>query len=104
MKDTVLIPKNKTAFGKGYKTGWVSEAFRIKKIRHTDPITYVLEDLQGEEISGIFYRQELQKTPLQDFYKIETVLDTKGDKILVKWKNYPTKFNQWISKRGLRIT
>ena len=104
INDTVLIPKNKSTFGKGYKIGWTGEAFRIRKIRHTDPITYILEDLQGEKISGIFYRQELQKTPLQDFYEIESVLDTKGDKILVKWKNYPKKFNQWIPKRGVRIS
>lgn len=102
--DTVLIPKNRSAFGKSYESGWVTEPFRIKQIKNTVPTTYDLEDLQGEQITGVFYNQELQKAPTQEFYEIESVLDTKGNKILVKWKNYSDQFNQWIPKRNLRIS
>ena len=40
---------------------WTNEIFLIKKVFITDPVTYELEDLQGEKIEGIFYREEIQK-------------------------------------------
>ena len=34
----------------------------ISKIKNTVPRTYVINDLNGEEIVGTFYEKELQKT------------------------------------------
>ena len=34
----------------------------IKNLKNTVPLTYVIEDLNGEEIVGTFYEKELQKT------------------------------------------
>jgi hypothetical protein len=48
-------------FEKSSLRRWVKELFRIKKVFITDPVTYSLEDLKGEEIKGIFYRDELLK-------------------------------------------
>ena len=105
-KDYVLIPKNKRTFGKAYHAGWTGEVFRINAVRRTKPRTYVLEDLQGEVISGTFYPQELQKTKLPEFYEIESVLDTRGPpskrEFYVRWKHYPAKFDQWISAKKVR--
>ncbi|CAB3977268.1 uncharacterized transposon-derived [Paramuricea clavata] len=47
-------------FEKSSLRRWVKEIFRIKKVYISDPVTYSLEDLKGEEITGIFYRSELQ--------------------------------------------
>ena len=33
----------------------------IKNLKNTVPLTYVIEDLNGEEIVGTFYEKELQK-------------------------------------------
>ena len=33
----------------------------IKNLKNTVPLTYVIEDLNGEEIVGMFYEKELQK-------------------------------------------
>ena len=44
-----------------------------------------MNDLNGEEIIGTFYKKELQKTNQKEF-KIEKVLRKKGDKLYVKWK------------------
>ena len=63
--DEVRITKKKKVFEKGYTTRWTEEIFTIKKIQNTNPITYKLEDLQGEEIKGNFYEPELQKTGQQ---------------------------------------
>jgi hypothetical protein len=40
--------------------------------------------MNGEEIQGSFYNKELQKTH-QDTFRIEKVIRTKGNKMLVKW-------------------
>ena len=44
------------------------------------PWTYVLNDLNGEEITGTFYENELQKTKRNEF-RIEKVIKKKGDKL-----------------------
>ena len=35
--------------------------YHVKKITNTVPWTYVIDDLNGEEIAGTFYEKELQK-------------------------------------------
>ena len=48
----------------------------------TVPWTYVIEDLNGEEIIGTSYEKELQK---KKEFRIEKVIK-KGNKFYVKWK------------------
>ena len=62
--------------------------------------TYVINDLNGEEIIGTFYENELQKTSQKEF-RIEKVIKRKGDKLYVKWKDYDSLFNSWIDKKGI---
>ena len=66
---------------------WSKEAFIISKIKNTVPRTYVINDLNGEEIIGTFYEKELQKTNQKEF-RIEKVLKRKDNKLYVKWKGY----------------
>ena len=79
---------------------WSEEIFIIKKIKNTVPWTYVLNDLNGEEIIGTFYENELQKTNQKEF-SIEKALKKKGDKLYVKWKGYDKSFNSWIDKKDI---
>ena len=72
----------------------------IKKIKNTVPWTYVIDDLNGEEITGTFYEKELQKIDQQEF-RIEKGIKKKGDKFYVKWKGYDNSFNSWIDKKDL---
>ena len=72
----------------------------IKKVKNTVKWTYVLNDLNGDEIIGTFYEKELQKTNQQEF-RIENVIKKKGDKLYVKWKGYDCSFDSWIDKKGL---
>ena len=81
--DHVRISKYKNIFTKGYMPNWFEEIFIIKKIKNTVPWTYVINDLNGEEIIGTFYENELQKTDQKEF-RIEKVLKKKGDKLYVK--------------------
>ena len=72
----------------------------IKKIKNTVSRAYVINDLNGEEITGTFYEKELQKIDQQEF-RIEKVIKKKGDKLYVKWKGYDNSFNSWIDKKDL---
>ena len=57
--DHVRISKFKNVFAKKYTTNWSEE---LKKIKNSVSWTYVICDLNGEEIVGSFYEKELQKT------------------------------------------
>ena len=59
---------------------WSEEIFVVSKLKNTVPWTYVIDDLNGEEIIGTFYEKELQKTNQQEF-RIEKVIRRKGDKL-----------------------
>ena len=98
--DEVRITKKKKVFEKGYTTRWTEEIFTIKEIRETNPITYKLEDLQGEEIEGTFYEPELQKTE-QQIYRIEKIIKKEKGRSFVKWKGYSDKFNSWVDNKDL---
>ena len=98
--DHVRISKYKNIFTKAYMPNWSKEIFVIKKIKNTVPWTYVINDLNGEEIIGSFYEKELQKTNQEEF-RIEKVIRRKGNKLYVKWKGYDNSFNSWIDKANL---
>ena len=59
--DYLKISKYKIISAKGYQTNWTEEVLVIKIVKDTSPWTEVIEDLNGEEITGTFYAQELQK-------------------------------------------
>ena len=89
--DRVRISKYKNIFVKRYMPNWSEEVFVIKKVKNTVPWTYVINDLNGEEIIGTFF-EKLQKTNQEEF-RIEKVIRRKGDKLYVKWKGYDNSFN-----------
>ena len=96
----VRISKYKNIFAKGYTPNWSENIFVNKKIKNTVPWTYVIDDLNGEEITGTFSKKELQKIDQQDF-RIEKVIKKKGDKLYVKWKGCDNSFNSWIDQKDL---
>ena len=94
------ISKYKNIFAKGHTSNWSEEIFVIKEIKNAAPWTYVINDLNGEEIIGTFYENELQRANQEEF-RIEKVIKKKGDKLYVKWKRYDNSFNTWIDKKDL---
>ena len=94
------ISKYKNIFVKEYMPNWLEEIFVIKKTKNAVPCTYVINDLNGEEIIGTFYGNELQGTKQNEF-RIEKVIKRKGDKLYVKWKGYDNSFNSWIDKKDI---
>ena len=61
-----------------------------------------INGLSGEEIDGIFYEKELQKTNQTDL-RIEKAIKKESDELYDKWKDYDNSFNSWISKRRRSI-
>ena len=56
----------------------LKKVFIISKIKNTVPWTYIINDLNGEEIIGKFYEKELQKTNQKEF-RTEKVNKKKGE-------------------------
>ena len=71
--------------------------FVISKIKNAVPWTYVINDLNGEEITGSFYEKELHKTS-QNKFRIEKVIKRKVDKLYVKWKGYDNRVNRYLDR------
>ena len=99
---TVRMRQTKRVFKKGYEPSWTEEIFTISSLYPSDPPTYILKDLAGEEIKGKFYEQEIQPITYNatDAHIVERVIKTRrrGKRIeyFVKWRNYPDKFNSWV--------
>jgi len=102
--DVVKIPKYLSIFTKEMTGKWTRELFKISKINNTIPVTYNLVDLKDEPIEGTFYTEELQKidkSVLDEPFKIEKVIKTSKGKSLVKYLGYPDSFNEWIPTKDL---
>ena len=90
--------KNKNIFAKRHTPNWSEEVFMIMQVKNIIPWTYVIIDLNGQEIIGKFYEKELQKTNKGKF-RIEKGIKKKGYKLHVIWKGYDNSFNSWIDKK-----
>ena len=56
----------------------------LKKVKNTVPWTCLINDLNGEEIVGTFYKKE---------FRIKKLIKRKCDKLYVKWKGYNNSLN-----------
>ena len=73
VRDNVRISKYKNILAKEFQVlNWSEEISVIKKVKNTVPWTYVISDLNGEEIVGTFDEKELQKI-IQKEFRIEKV-------------------------------
>ena len=57
--DHVRKSKYKNIFAKGYTPNWSKEVFVVKEVKNTVLWTYVINDLNNEQITGTFYEKEL---------------------------------------------
>src|SRR3978361_1579323 len=97
----VRVGKEKPTFEKGYTPRWSTELFKIAKVQYTNPVTYLLEGMQGNPISGSFYAEEIQKTQSPDIYLVEKVLRRNGRKLYVKWLGLDKSHNSWIDSKDI---
>ena len=57
--DLVRIFKWKDTFTKKSNSGFTEIVFEVREVLKTKPHTYLLKNLNGEEIKGLFYLFEL---------------------------------------------
>ena len=98
--EKVRISRKKDTFEKGFTPNWTEEVFQVSLVKHTNPVTYSLEDLRGEPVKDSFYEQELQATD-QQIFRIERVLRRQGQRAYVKWCGYSNAFNSWVPLQHL---
>ena len=60
--DFVRVPDKRNIYSKGYTTNWNRELFKIHSINKTNPVTYTLNDENGDIIQGKYYEQELLRS------------------------------------------
>ena len=59
--DHVRISKYKNIFAKEYTPNWSADVFVIKKVKNTVSWKYVINDLNGDEIIGTFYKKNYKR-------------------------------------------
>ena len=98
--DSVRISKYKNSFIKTMFQIGLKKFLWLIEEKNTVTWTYIISDLNEEEIVETFYETELQKTNQKEF-RVERVLRRKGNKLHVKWKGYYSSFNSWIDKKDV---
>lgn len=103
--DHVRISQTLGRLSRKYDQKWTSEVFQVSERFHRYEIPiYKLKDIGGEPVKGTFYGNELQKI---DFDLSENALGTvekiikhrgrgRNRQALVKWLDWPKKFNSWV--------
>ena len=61
VRDHVRISKYKNLFAKGYTRNWSEKGFAIKIVKNTIPWTYIINDLNGDEIIRTFYEKNYKR-------------------------------------------
>ena len=73
----IKISKYKKIFPKIYVPNWSEKVFLIKKVKNVLLWTYVISDLNGEEIAATFYEKKLHKSNAKEF-RVDKVIKRKG--------------------------
>jgi len=103
--DRVRLNKKFRQFKKGYLPGWTEEVFVIRSVRPGKVTTYKVEEWDGTSVEGTFYAQDLQKVAVEDddLFRIHKIVKRKGDKVLVRWKGWPVKYDSWVDKKDVLV-
>ena len=101
--DRVRLNKKYCLFKKRYLPGWTEEVFVVARVVPGVIPTYKINKWDGTPLSGTFYAQDLRKVTVKsdDLFRVEKIVKRKGDKVLVRWKGWPNKYDTWIEKGEL---
>jgi hypothetical protein len=103
----VRVTRCKGEFEKGYLPNWGPEHFKVKEAIGDAPrAVHKLEEVEGETIKGVWYREEVQPIK-RNIYEVGSALAERRanrrapKEVLVKWLGLAAKFNRWVLKADL---
>lgn len=110
--DQVRISQVRQPFTRGFGQTYSEELFKIRHRYGTIPPTYILQDLKGEKIAGLFYEQEMVLVTNEanepeggKVYRVDKIVKERirrGKKeYLIKWKGYSSKYNTWEPEENI---
>lgn len=100
--DHVRISNKRAVFDKSYTPNWSTAIFTVRKVQYnTDPITYLLQSWDDQEIDGSMYAEELQYVKNPDEYVIEKVVRRRNGQLYVKWLGFGNEHNSWIPESNV---
>ena len=107
--DRVRISHQKQVFERAYDERWTKEIFTITDRRVKQGFEqYRIKSEDNEDVSGMFYPQELQKVYVDEntLYEVEKVLKERRYRgrleYLVRWMGYRKSFDSWIPADQVR--
>ena len=89
---------------KSYLQKWTDIVYKVDKVINKLFKPQYIVSLDGSQFERRFYPEELQKVKIDNnsLYLVEKVLGhrTRNNRseVLVKWRGYPKKYNEWIPK------
>lgn len=93
----VRISDQRAVFDKSYTPNWSAAIFTVRKVQYnTDPITYLLQSYDNQEILGSMYAEELQHVKNPNEYLVEKILRRRNGQVYVKWLGFDNEHNSWI--------
>lgn len=100
--DHVRISNQRALFDKSYTPNWSTAIFKVRKVQYnTDPITYLIQSWDNQEIEGSMYAEELQHVMFPDQYLVEKIIRKKDGQVYVKWLGFDEEYNSWIPESEL---
>lgn len=83
----LAVPQN--VFSKSYWNTFSPQIYYIHAINSKWPNVYKVRDHEGKVLPESWYQEQLTAVKRDDIYLVESVLQKKNKKILVKWWGYP---------------
>ena len=102
IRNHVRISHGKGVLSKSYVQRWSEEHFVLESRLRRTPNVYVLRDLSGETLQGVFYEEQLQMVRAPDVFPISRIVQKSYKRAPVEWRGWPEKFNSWIPLNDLQ--
>lgn len=108
IKDKVRISLLRNAFRREYDQRWSGEVFLIfERFQDQGIPLYKLTDYMGEEMTGSYYQNELQKitVPPDTLFIVDKIVDRQKRKgvpyVKVSYFGWPSKYDNWRKESDL---
>ena len=100
--DYVRLNKIYRTFEKAYTPGWTEEVFVVSRMLPGPLPAYKIKEWDDTPVGGTYYEEDLQKVRVADVFRVEKVLKREKNRLWVKWKGWPDKYNSWVSTKDVK--